>query len=91
MTAPTYDQTLTTPHPIYPGGAIVEVRPARLDPTEQATINRALLQLAHRYPGPAGVLLRAELEAYRDFGWRGDRNSACQQFIRELLDEPAGP
>lgn len=78
---------LTTPHPVY-----VDPHPVRVDEKPPAMAGHEKLQAmtaAHhaklKYPGAAGEVLAAEINAFVTFGFRGDNNSAIARLIRDLI------
>jgi hypothetical protein len=47
----------------------------------------AIVEAARRFPGPVGELIRRELRAFADFGYRFDGSGLVPRLVDELLGD----
>lgn len=64
-----------------------EVAPERLDHDGRRAGRDAANEARRRYPGPAGVVLAREIDAYVEFGFRFGRDSPMVLLIAELTQD----
>ena len=48
----------------------------------------AAFRATRLYPGPVGDLVRRELEAWLDLGWRFRNGDRIVQLVRHIMDTP---
>lgn len=58
------------------------------DAEDVATLTAAARRVLDVHPGIVGELLRREILAYRDFGYRFDGSGLVPRLARQILDEP---
>jgi hypothetical protein len=64
-----------------------QLAPERLTGDDRRDVVKAVNAARRKFPGPAGVVLAREIDAYLTFGYRVDATSPIPQLIAELLGD----
>lgn len=65
--------------------------PNRMDQHERAKMRAAAFQATRVYPGAVGEMLKREIIAWEEFGFRFTTDALMNRLIAELMKAPTGP